>query len=124
MRLTSATAITPDAIGVGHLQGSGKGGRNQEFALAFLLELQEYGLHGDSGIAMLAASTDGNDGPTDSAGGFASTGVLRVAAEKGLDPLAYLKNTDTHTFFERTGFLHRTGPTNTNVCDIQIVIVR
>jgi hydroxypyruvate reductase len=105
------------------LQGEGQGGRNQEFALAFLLELQEFGLDEDCGITMLAASTDGNDGPTDAAGGFASTEVLRAAAEKGLDPLDYLRNNDSYTFFEKTGFLHRTGPTNTNVCDIQTAIV-
>jgi hydroxypyruvate reductase len=105
------------------LQGSGRGGRNQEFALAFLLELQEYGREGESGITLLAASTDGNDGPTDAAGAFASTEVLRSAAARSLDPAKYLKNNDSHTFFDRTGFLLKTGPTNTNVCDLQIALV-
>lgn len=105
------------------LQGSGKGGRNQEFALSFLLELQEYAACDEQGIALLAASTDGNDGPTDAAGAFASTGVLVKSAELSLDPLDYLKNNDSYTFFDKTGFLLRTGPTNTNVCDLQIALV-
>lgn len=105
------------------LQGPGKGGRNQEFALSFLLELQEYAACDEQGIALLAASTDGNDGPTDAAGAFASTGVLVKSAELSLDPLDYLKNNDSYTFFDKTGFLLRTGPTNTNVCDLQIALV-
>jgi hydroxypyruvate reductase len=105
------------------LQGSGKGGRNQEFALSFLLELQEYAAGVEQGIALLAASTDGNDGPTDAAGAFASTGVLVKSAELSLGPLEYLKNNDSYTFFDKTGFLLKTGPTNTNVCDLQIALV-
>jgi glycerate 2-kinase len=105
------------------LRGSGKGGRNQEFALAFMLELKEFDTAEDPGIILLAASTDGNDGPTDAAGAFASVGVLIRAAELSLDPPAYLKNNDSYTFFEKTGFLFKTGPTNTNVCDLQIALV-
>jgi hydroxypyruvate reductase len=105
------------------LKGSGKGGRNQEFALAFLLELEEFGTSEDPGIVLLAASTDGNDGPTDAAGAFASTGVLNKASGLSLDPLAYLKNNDSYHFFEKTGFLFKTGPTNTNVCDLHIALV-
>ncbi len=105
------------------LQGSGKGGRNQEFALAFMLELRDFVTAEDPGIILLAASTDGNDGPTDAAGAFASVGLLIRAAELSLDPLAYLKNNDSYTFFEKTGFLFKTGPTNTNVCDLHIALV-
>jgi len=105
------------------LHGSGRGGRNQEFALSFLLELREYGAAHESGIALLAASTDGNDGPTDAAGAFASCGVLSKSADLSLDPAAYLKNNDSYTFFDETGHLLRTGPTNTNVCDLQIALV-
>jgi glycerate 2-kinase len=105
------------------LRGSGRGGRNQEFALSFLLELREYGIETDCGITLLAASTDGSDGPTDAAGALASTGVLRRASELSLDPASYLKNNDSYTFFEKTGFLFKTGPTNTNVCDLQLVLV-
>ena len=105
------------------LQGPGKGGRNQEFALSFLLELQEYALEDEPGIVVLAASTDGNDGPTDAAGAFASRGVLSKSAELSLDPLIYLKNNDSYTFFDKTGHLLKTGPTNTNVCDLQFALV-
>ena len=105
------------------LRGSGRGGRNQEFALSFLVELQEYGIETDCGITLLAASTDGSDGPTDAAGALASTEVLRRASERSLDPAPYLKNNDSYTFFEKTGYLFKTGPTNTNVCDLQLVLV-
>jgi glycerate 2-kinase len=105
------------------LQGSGKGGRNQEFALSFLLELREYGIENDCGITLLAASTDGNDGPTDAAGAFASTDALSRASRQSLDPAAYLKNNDSYSFFEKTGLLLKTGPTNTNVCDLQMALV-
>jgi glycerate 2-kinase len=105
------------------LQGSGRGGRNQEFALSFLLELREYGIEHDCGITMLAASTDGNDGPTDAAGAFASTDALSRASRQALDPAAYLRDNDSYTFFEKTGHLLKTGPTNTNVCDLQMALV-
>lgn len=105
------------------LHGLGRGGRNQEFALSFLIELREYGTEEDCGITLLAASTDGNDGPTDAAGAFAATGVLHAAAEGSLDPVAFLKNNDSYTFFEKTDFLLKTGPTNTNVCDLQIALI-
>jgi hydroxypyruvate reductase len=105
------------------LSGPGRGGRNQEFALSFLLELQEYASEHESGILLLAASTDGNDGPTDAAGAFASYGVLSKAAALSLDPIRFLKNNDSYSFFDKTGFLLRTGPTNTNVCDLQIALV-
>jgi hydroxypyruvate reductase len=105
------------------LQGPGRGGRNQEFALSFLIELREYASERESGILLLAASTDGNDGPTDAAGAFASYGVLSKAASLSLDPAAFLKNNDSYSFFDKTGYLLRTGPTNTNVCDLQIALV-
>ena len=105
------------------LHGSGRGGRNQEFALSFLIELMEYGAAQEPDIVLLAASTDGNDGPTDAAGAFASSGVLSISAGLSLDPGVYLKNNDSYTFFDKTGHLLRTGPTNTNVCDLQIALV-
>jgi hydroxypyruvate reductase len=105
------------------LQGSGKGGRNQEFALSFLLQLEEFLTAEDPGIVLLAASTDGNDGPTDAAGAFAAAGVLIRAVELSLDPHSYLENNDSYSFFEKTGFLFKTGPTNTNVCDLHIGLV-
>lgn len=106
------------------LRGSGKGGRNQELALAFLKALPRTGPGTSDGILLLAASTDGNDGPTDAAGAFASTDVLRRAREAGLDPAEFLGRSDSYTFHDRAGSLLRTGPTNTNVCDVAVLLVR
>ena len=104
------------------LQGTGKGGRNQELALAFLAALAELPDRG-AGIYLLSAATDGNDGPTDAAGAFACSELLASARQAGLDPGAYLRRNDAYTFFEGLGALLRTGPTNTNVCDLQIILV-
>lgn len=71
------------------------------------------------GQIFLAASTDGSDGPTDAAGAFASAPLLGRARAAGLDPDAYLANNDSYAFFDKIGGLLRTGPTNTNVCDLK-----
>ena len=104
------------------LAGSGKGGRNQEMALAFLAELAK-DPEGGRGISFLSASTDGSDGPTDAAGAFASAEVLGMARAAGLSINAYLANNDSYHFFEKTGHLLKTGPTMTNVCDLHMVVV-
>lgn len=110
------------------LSGDGKGGRNQELALSFLLELENFNetsgeVNGENGIYMLSASTDGSDGPTDAAGAIASFELLKKSRRLGLNPEEYLRRNDSYTFFERAGGLLKTGPTNTNVCDIQIILV-
>lgn len=102
------------------LRGSGKGGRNTELALSFLHGVAK-DPEGARGIYLLSASTDGNDGPTDAAGAFASTEILTDAGEMRIDD--YLRNNDSYTFFEAARGLFKTGPTNTNVCDIQLVVV-
>ena len=104
------------------LQGNGKGGRNQEMALAFLEEIRRRPDLFDD-ITFLAASTDGNDGPTDAAGAFASLEILYRAAAAGLSINAYLKNNDSYHFFEAINGLYKTGPTNTNVCDLHMILV-
>ena len=76
------------------------------------------------GIYFLAASTDGSDGPTDAAGAFASLELIQKANELKLDPVSFLRNNDSYHFFEKVGGLFKTGPTKTNVCDIQILIIR
>ncbi len=109
------------------LKGRGLGGRNQEMSLWFLKGLAENMTKGEDllkRIYFLSAGTDGNDGPTDAAGAFASLGVLRRAGDLGIGIDEYLVNNDSYHFFERVGALLKTGPTNTNVCDIQVVIVR
>ena len=100
------------------VQGAGKGGRNTELALAFALEIE-----GEEGITLLSAGTDGNDGPTDAAGADVDGKTMQKAREKNLDPLAYLDNNDSYTFFQKTGNLLITGPTGTNVMDIQIIVI-
>jgi len=104
------------------LRGSGKGGRNQEMALAFLNELKNDPTTGRE-IYFLSASTDGGDGPTDAAGAFASWELYQQAQEQSLNPDAYLQNNDSYHFFQALGALLKTGPTGTNVCDLQIVLV-
>lgn len=104
------------------LRGGGKGGRNQEMALAFLNLLADNPA-GAEEIAFLSAATDGTDGPTDAAGAFASLELAEHAAQLGLDPGASLRENDSYHFFEALGALFKTGPTGTNVCDIQLVLV-
>ena len=100
------------------IKGSGLGGRNQEMALAFLAELQN-----DDGIYFLSGGTDGNDGPTDAAGAFAAEDIAFAGKKAGLSIQAYLDNNDSYNYFDKAGGLLKTGPTNTNVCDVQIMIV-
>jgi hydroxypyruvate reductase len=101
------------------IRGKGLGGRNQEFALAAALHIAGLG-----GTAILSAGTDGTDGPTDAAGAIADGTTLARAEALGLQAPAFLVNNDSYHFFEATGDLIRTGPTGTNVADIQIILVR
>ena len=98
------------------VRGSGKGGRNQELALA-----AAEGLAGVAGAAVLSLATDGEDGPTDAAGGVA-TGALLASA--GADAVRYaLARNDAYQVLAATDHLLRTGPTGTNVCDLVVVLV-
>jgi glycerate-2-kinase len=99
--------------------GAGRGGRNQEFALAFALEIA-----GVPGITLLSAGTDGIDGPTPAAGAIVDAATIPRALACGLDPQAFLANNDAYTFFKNAGGLLVTGPTGTNVMDLQIVLIR
>lgn len=104
------------------LQGDGLGGRNQEMALAFLEQLKRNEYLG-ANVSFLAASTDGNDGPTDAAGAFADISILAAAKELNLDLHAHLANNDSYNFFKICEGLLITGPTNTNVCDLHITLI-
>ena len=106
------------------LKGPGKGGRNQEMALAFLAELANDAAADDHAIAFLAASTDGSDGPTDAAGAFADTQALRRAGTAGLSLRGALAANDSYHFFDAIDGLLKTGATRTNVCDLQVMLVR
>ena len=100
------------------IQGSGKGGRNQELALAFAIAID-----GWEGISLLSAGTDGTDGPTDAAGAIASGLTCRRARQANLNPQAFLSANDSNSFFEPLGDLLKTGPTRTNVADLICMIV-
>lgn len=101
------------------VRGNGKGGRNMEIALVFSEEIQ-----GRKGISFLSAGTDGTDGPTDAAGAIVDGDTHANAVSKGLDPQAYLKDNDSYHYFDAFDGLLKTGPTGTNVMDLQIILVR
>lgn len=105
------------------VRGEGKGGRNQELALAAALAID-----GWSDILIMALATDGTDGPTDAAGAVVTGETMERARELGLDPYAALRANDSYHFFEQlegTGpaGLIRTGPTGTNVNDLLFILV-
>jgi hydroxypyruvate reductase len=96
------------------LRGSGLGGRNQEFALAAALDIA-----GIDDVVVLSAGTDGTDGPTDAAGAIADGDTLG----RKPDARRYLEANDSYHYFEALGDLVKTGPTNTNVADVRIMLV-
>jgi glycerate 2-kinase len=100
------------------LRGQGKGGRNQEFALALALDI-----HNMPGIAVLSGGTDGTDGPTDAAGAVADWTTCARAEQHGLHPCQALENNDAYPFFAHLSDLLISGPTQTNVMDVRIMLV-
>jgi glycerate 2-kinase len=96
----------------------GKGGRNMEFALACVLDLE-----GVDGVLALSAGTDGTDGPTDAAGAQADGMSAARAREAGLKPRDFLARHDAYNFFEALDDLLITGPTRTNVMDIRLMLI-
>jgi glycerate 2-kinase len=100
------------------VRGPGRGGRNQELALAAALAVE-----GCPGIVIASLGTDGIDGPTDAAGAVATGTSVPRALALGLDPRALLAANDSYRFFAALGDHIKTGPTGTNVMDLQIVLV-
>jgi glycerate 2-kinase len=100
------------------IRGKGLGGRNQEFVLASALDIQ-----GLNDVVVLSGGTDGTDGPTDAAGAIADGDTVRRARELGLSATAHLEDNDSYHFFEKLGDLLTTGPTNTNVMDLRLILV-
>ncbi len=100
------------------IRGTGKGGRNQEFALAAAIDLA-----GLDGVLILSGGTDGTDGPTDAAGALADGETCERAAALGLSAREYLANNDSYHFFKPLGDLLITGPTNTNVGDVRLILI-
>jgi hydroxypyruvate reductase/glycerate 2-kinase len=99
---------------------SGKGGRNQEFVLAMLCKLGDVGM---KDVAILSGGTDGEDGPTDAAGTIASAQTLATARKLSFDPQEFLARHDAYPFFAATDDLIKTGPTETNVMDIRVLLI-
>jgi len=99
------------------LKGDGRGGRNQEFALASAMEIE-----GLEGVVILSGGTDGNDGPTEAAGAVVDGTTCRRARAHGMEPEDFLMRNDSHTFFCRLGDHIITGPTHTNVMDIMLCL--
>jgi hydroxypyruvate reductase len=100
------------------LQGDGRGGRNQEFALAAALTIA-----GLNNVVVLSGGTDGTDGPTDAAGAIADGTTAARARKKGLNPKDYLQRNDSYSFFQQLDDLVMTGPTRTNVMDVYMLLV-
>jgi glycerate 2-kinase len=128
------------------VKGKGRGGRNTEFVLASLVEMEKEGIdrlfcsscafpeEGAGGGPIvdrrsldwlfLSVGTDGIDGATDAAGAWGDASVPGRARKFGLDPGAYLEDNDSYSFFSKTGNLIITGPTGTNVCDVRVFLLK
>lgn len=116
-----------------HVTGTGKGGRNQEMALTFALQLNEQLADTDTKyiedyhVELLSAGTDGQDGPTDAAGAVVNRDIIDLATKSQLNVKEYLDNNDSYNLFKLLAegkHLVQTGLTGTNVMDIQILIVQ
>ncbi|MCD6296254.1 MAG: glycerate kinase, partial [Deltaproteobacteria bacterium] len=77
-----------------------------------------------SRVVILSGGTDGNDGPTDAAGAVVDPFTVRRGRDMGMEATEFLGNNDAYHFFEKTNDLLMTGPTNTNVMDVRLVLVR
>jgi hydroxypyruvate reductase len=105
-----------------NLTGTGKGGRNQEFALSFLKKYINSKCKKD--ICLYSVGTDGIDGPTDAAGAIVDNETLNHYHKGDFDIDFYLSNNDSYSFFEKTKSLVQVGATGTNVADVQITIIK
>ncbi len=99
------------------VRGSGRGGRCQEFALAAAL-----GLQSDESLVVLAAGTDGTDGPTDAAGGLVDAATVARGRAAGVEAVQALADNDAHAFLTAAGAAVVTGPTNTNLLDLYLIL--
>ena len=101
------------------IRGEGLGGRNQEFGLAAALDLVDL----PPRVVVLSGGTDGNDGPTDAAGAVVDPFTVMRGRDAGMEAARFLEDNDAYHFFEKTKDLLMTGPTNTNVMDVRLVLV-
>ena len=102
-----------------HLTGHGKGGRNQELALAAAISMD-----GHSGMAVFSVGSDGTDGPTDAAGGYTDGDTASALRAKGLDIYSVLQDNDAYHALKAVDGLIFTGPTGTNVNDVAVALLR
>ncbi len=100
------------------IRGRGLGGRNLETALAAV-----EGMAGVRDCVLVTLATDGDDGPSQAAGAVVTGETASRAAEIGLDPIAYLAENDSFHFFKQLGNLLVTGPTGTNVNDLDFLFL-
>ncbi len=105
------------------VKGRGKGGRNTEFVLASLVDMEKAEVEGLDWL-ILSLGTDGIDGPTDAAGAWADPRTIKTARALALNPAEYLDDNDSYSFFKQTGNLIVTGPTGTNVMDLRVFLLR
>ena len=124
IRRSGHPAAAPCAVIMGgetvvHLRGKGKGGRNQELALA-----AAPGIAGLEDVCVFSLGSDGTDGPTDAAGGVVTGSFLADSKAKGLSVDAALADNDAYPLLKAMDALVMTGPTGTNVNDVSILLVR
>ena len=119
--LDQKIAIISGGETIVNIKGDGQGGRNQEFALSFLSEHKKICTNFD--WILLSVGTDGIDGPTDAAGGLIDKTSIKNYIKSGLNIDDYLENNDSYTFLDKIDSLYKTGPTGTNVADIQIILI-
>jgi glycerate 2-kinase len=100
------------------VRGGGKGGRNQEMALQAADRISSL-----SDAVFLSGGTDGTDGPTDAAGGVVDNETKNTGIKKGLNLHSYLKENDSYHYLQKVESLLMTGPTGTNVMDVQILLI-
>ena len=100
------------------VEGEGLGGRNQHLALLISKLLKD-----EPGITFLSAGTDGTDGPTDAAGAVVDSFTSQTASDLQLNMDQYINNCDSYRFFQEVGGLVKTGPTQTNVMDLMVVLI-
>ncbi len=115
---TGRTALIAGGETVVHLTGSGLGGRNQEIALAAAEELR-----GVRDAALISVGSDGTDGPTDAAGGYADGGTFDALLRRGIRIADVLRNNDAYHALDAVDCLIRTGPTGTNVNDVTVALI-
>ena len=112
-------AIIAGGETVVHLTGKGKGGRNQELALAAAIGISD----STKNIAIASIGSDGTDGPTDAAGGYVDTDTIRELKSKNIDVHQVLQNNDAYNALKEVSGLIITGPTGTNVNDVAIALI-